>query len=58
MNASYTRYGIVTIKISDRFKAIKVYQMNDLSDLFPDFDFDDDDPLHDASSNVSAHSMY
>ena len=35
VNACYTRDGIVTIKISDRSKAIKVYHMNDLLDLFP-----------------------
>ena len=57
-NACYTRDGIVTIKISDRYKAIKVYHMNDLLDLFPDFDFDDDEPFHDASPDVSAQSMY
>ena len=38
VNACYTRDGIVTIKISDRSKAIKIYHMNDLLDLFPDFD--------------------
>ena len=58
VNACYTRDGIVTIKISDRSKAIKVYHMNDLLDLFPDFDFDDDEPFHDASPDVSAQSMY
>ena len=50
VNACYTRDGIVTIKISDRFKAIKVYHMNDLLDLFPDFNFDDDKPFHDDCS--------
>ena len=30
VNACYTRDGIVTIKISDRSKAIKVYHMNEL----------------------------
>ena len=58
MNTCYTRDGIVTVKISDRFKAIKVYHINDLLDLFPDFDFDDDEPFHDASPYVSAQSMY
>ena len=58
VNACYTRDGIVTIKISDRFKAIKIYHMNDLLDLFPDFDFDDDEPFHDASPDVSAQSIY
>ena len=57
VNACYTRDGIVTIKISDRSKAIKVYHMNDLLDLFPDFDFDDDEPFHNASPDVSAQSM-
>ena len=58
VNACYTRDDIVTIKISDRSKAINVYHMNDLLDLFPDFDFDDDESFHDASPNVSAQSMY
>ena len=58
VNACYTRDGTVTIKISDRSKAIKFYHMNDLFDLFPDFDFDDDEPFHDASPDVSAQSIY
>ena len=57
VNVCYTRDDIVTIKISDRSKAIKFYHMNDLLDLFPDFDFDDE-PFHDASLDVSAQSMY
>ena len=57
MNACYTRDGIVTTKISDCSKAIKVYHMNDLLDLFPDFNFDDE-PFHDESSDVSAQFMY
>ena len=58
VNACYTRDGIVTIKISDHSKAIKVYHMNDLFDLSPDFDFDDDEHFHDATPDVSAQSMY
>ena len=58
VNACFTRDGIVTIKISDCSKAIKVYQMNDLLDLFPDFDFDDDESFHNASPVASAQSMY
>ena len=57
VNACYTRDGIVTIKISDHSKAIKVYHMNDLLNLFPDFDFGDE-PFHDASPAVSAQCMY
>ena len=57
VNASYTRDGIVTIKISDRSKVIEVYHMNDLLDLFPDFDFDDE-PFHDPSPDVSVQSTY
>ena len=57
VNACYTRDGIVTIKISNRSKAIKVYHMNDLLDLFPDFDFDDE-PFHDTSPDVSVQSTY
>ena len=58
VNACFRRDGIVTIKISDLSKAIKVYHMNDLLDLFPDFDFDDDEHFHDANPDVSAQSMY
>ena len=49
--------GIVTIKISDRSKVIEVYHMNDLLDLFPDFDFDDE-PFHDTYPDVSVQSTY
>ena len=49
--------GIVTIKISDRSKVIEVYHMNDLLDLIPDFDFDDE-PFHDTSPDVSVQSTY
>ena len=58
MNACYTRDGTVTIKISDHSKAMKIYHMNDLLDLFPDFNFDDDEPFRDASPDVSAQSIY
>ena len=58
VNACYTRDGIVTIKISDRSKAIKGYHMNDLLDFFPNFDFDDDEPFHDVSPDVSSQSIY
>ena len=58
VNACYTRDGIVTIKINDCSKAMNVYHMNDLLDLFPHFDFDDDEHLHDATTDVSAQSMY
>ena len=57
-NACYIRDGTVTVKISDRSKTIKSYYMNDLLDLFPDFDFHDDEPFHNASPDVSAQSMY
>ena len=57
MNAFYTRDGIGTIKITDHSKVIKIYHMNDLLELFPDFDFDDE-PCHDASPDVSAQSRY
>ena len=30
--------------------------MNKLYDIFPNFDFEGDDPFHDASSDVSAQS--
>ena len=58
VNACYTRDGIVTIKISDRSKAIKGYHMNDLLEFFPNFDFDDDEPFHDVSPDVSSQSIY
>ena len=58
VDSCYTRDGIVTSIIGDRSKAIKVYHMNDLLDLFPDFDFNDDEPFHDASPDESAQSIY
>ena len=42
VNACYTRDGIVTIKINERFKAIKIHHMNDFLELFPNFDFEDE----------------
>ena len=57
VNACYTRDGIVTIKINERSKAIKIHQMNDLLELFPNFGFEDE-PFHDASPDVSGQSMY
>ena len=57
VSACYTRDGIVTIKIKERSKAIKVHHMNDLLELFPDYDFEDES-FHDASPNVSAQSSY
>ena len=39
VNACYTRDAIVTIKISDRSKAIKVYHMNELVGPFSWFRF-------------------
>ena len=53
VRACYTRDGIVTIKINERSKAIKVHHMNDLLELFPGYDFEDE-PFHDASPDVSA----
>ena len=57
VNTCYAKDGIVTVKISDCSKAIKVYHMNDLLDLFPDFNFDDE-PFHYESPDVSAQFMY
>ena len=57
VSACYTGDGIVTIKINERSKAIKVHHMNDLLELFPDYDFEDE-PFHDASPDVSAQSSY
>ena len=57
-NACYIRDGTVTVKISDHSKTIKSYYMNDLLYLLPDFDFDDDEPFHNASPDVLAQSMY
>ena len=42
VNACYTRDGIVTIKINERSKAIKIHHMNDFLELFPNFDFEDE----------------
>ena len=56
VNACYTRDGTVTIKISDRSKAIKVYHMICWTS-FQISIFDDDEPFHNASPDVSAQSM-
>ena len=57
VSACYTRDGIFTIKINECLKAVKVHHMNDLLELFPDFDFEDE-PFHDASPDASAQSSY
>ena len=57
VNACYTRDSIVTIKINERSKAIKIHHMNDLLELFPNFEFEDES-FHDASPDVSSQSMY
>ena len=57
VNACYTRDGIVTIKINERSKTIKIHHINDLQELFTNFDFEDE-PFHDASPDVSGQSMY
>ena len=49
--------ALLLLKLSDHSKAIKVYHMNDLLDLFPGFNFDDE-PFHDTSPDASAHSVY
>ena len=41
LNACYTKDGIVTIKINECSKAIKIHHVNDISELFPNFDFED-----------------
>ena len=40
-NACYTKDGIATTKINECSKAIKIHHMNDISELFPNFDFED-----------------
>ena len=57
VNACYTRDGIVTIKINERPKAIKIHHMNNLLELFPNFDFEGA-VFHDASPDVSGQPMY
>ena len=57
VNICYIRDGIVTIKINECSKAIKIYHMNDLQELFPNFDFEDE-PFHDVSPDVSGQSIY
>ena len=57
VNACYTGDGIVTIKINERSSAIKIYHMNNLLELFPNFDFEDE-PFHNASPDVPGQSMY
>ena len=57
VNACHTRDGIVTIKINGSSKTIKIHDMSDLLELFPNFDFEDE-PFHDASPDVSGQSVY
>ena len=57
VNACYTRDGIVTIKINERSKASKIHHMNDLLELFPNFDFEDE-PFDDAPPDISRQPMY
>ena len=57
VSACYTRDEIVTIKINERSKAVKVHHMNDLLELFPDYDFENE-PFHDSSPDVSVQSSY
>ena len=57
VNSCYTRDDVVTIKINERSKTIKIHHMNDLLELFPNFAFEDE-PFHDASPDVSRQSIY
>ena len=57
VNACYTRAGIVTIKIIERSKAIKIHHINNLLELFPNSDFEDES-FYDASPDVSSQLMY
>ena len=56
INAWYSRDVVVTIKKAGCFNPIKVFFMNELYDIFPNFNFEVDDPFHDASPDVSAQS--
>ena len=51
VNACCTRDSIVTIKTNECSKAIKIHRLNDLLELFPNFDFKDE-PAHDACFDV------
>ena len=55
VNACYTRNGVIHIKKSERSKPIKI--MSEMYDLFPDFNFNDEeeveDLFHDASYDAS-----
>ena len=57
VNACYIRDGIVTFRINERSNTIKIHHMNDLLELFPNFDFEDE-PFRDASPDVSGQSMH
>ena len=61
IHSCYTRDGIVHIKKNKHSKALKVYHMSFLYDVFPDFEFFEDDGselFHDASPNVSGQYTY
>ena len=61
IHSCFTRDGLVFIKKTEKSKAYKAHHMNVFYDVFPEFDFFDDDGCelyHDASPSVSGQSSY
>ena len=53
VHACFTIDGIVRIKKLEKSKSLNVFQMKNLRELFPDFNFEVDEGLfHDASQDV------
>ena len=53
VHACFTFNGIVHIKKSENSKPLKVFQMKNFRELFPDFNFDvDEDLFHDVSQDA------
>ena len=56
----YSRNGIINIKMTDKSQPAKIFYMERLVNLFPDFDFETGEMYLDASqdTDASVHSTY
>ena len=48
---------LLQLKLMNALRPLKKRHLNDLLELFPNFDFEDG-PFHDATPDVSGQSMY
>ena len=63
LKRTYTRDGVVLIRVKEDGRAIKILHETKLKELFPNFNFgndeeDDNDYFVDAPSDTSVHSSY